>query len=108
MNVSLRALALASVTTAALVVAASAAAHAHVSPPVALSKSGQVFTLAVPTEKEGKTTTKIVLTVPTGSLSRGTHRLTLLVSDYEEAKNMENVGPILPNTRALSAIVTVR
>ena len=66
MNVSLRALALASVTTAALVVAASAAAHAHVSPPVALSKSGQVFTLAVPTEKEGKTTTKIVLTVPTG------------------------------------------
>ncbi len=66
MNVSLRALALASVTTAALVAAASAAAHAHVSPPVALSKSGQVFTLAVPTEKEGKTTTKIVLTVPTG------------------------------------------
>src|SRR5204862_4699181 len=66
MNVSLRALALASVTTAALVVAASAAAHARVSPPVALSKSGQLFTLAVPTEKEGKTTTKIVLTVPTG------------------------------------------
>ena len=66
MNVSLRALALASVTTAALVVAASAAAHAHVSPPVALSKSGQVFTLAVPTEKEGVTTTKVVLTVPDG------------------------------------------
>ena len=66
MNVSLRALALASVTTAALVVAASAAAHAHVSPPVALSKSGQLFTLAVPTEKEGVTTTKVVLTVPDG------------------------------------------
>ena len=66
MNVSLRALALASVTTAALVVAASAAAHAHVSPPVALSKSGQLFTLAVPTEKEGATTTKVVLTVPDG------------------------------------------
>ena len=66
MNVSLRALALAAVTTAALAAAASAAAHARVSPPVALSKSGQVFTLAVPTEKEGKTTTKIVLTVPAG------------------------------------------
>jgi hypothetical protein len=49
-----------------------------------------------------------VLTVPTAGLSRGTHRLTLLVSDYEEAKNMENVGPILPNTRTLSATVTVR
>jgi uncharacterized protein YcnI len=66
MNVSLRALALAAVTTAALVVAASAAAHARVSPPVALSKSGQLFTLAVPTEKEGKTTTKVVLSVPAG------------------------------------------
>ena len=62
MNVSLRALALGAVTTAALVVAASAAAHARVSPPVALSKSGQLFTLAVPTEKEGVTTTKVVLT----------------------------------------------
>jgi len=66
MNVSLRALALAAVTTAALAAAASAAAHARVSPPVALSKFGQLFTLAVPTEKEGKTTTKIVLTVPAG------------------------------------------
>jgi hypothetical protein len=49
-----------------------------------------------------------VLTVPTAGLSAGTHRLTLLVSDYEEAKNMENVGPILPNTRSLAATVTVR
>jgi hypothetical protein len=49
-----------------------------------------------------------VLTIPTTSLSSGTHRLALVVSDYEEAKNMENVGPILPNTRGLSATVTVR
>jgi subtilisin family serine protease len=48
-----------------------------------------------------------VLTVPTGGLSRGTHRLTLVASDYEEAKNMENVGPILPNTRTLTATVTI-
>jgi uncharacterized protein YcnI len=50
----------------ALVVVASASAHAHVSPPVALAKSGEVFTLAVPTEKENLTTTKIELTVPKG------------------------------------------
>jgi hypothetical protein len=48
-----------------------------------------------------------VLTVPTAGLSRGTRRLTLLVSDYEEAKNMENVGPILPNTRTFSKNVLV-
>jgi uncharacterized protein YcnI len=51
---------------AALAIAASASAHARISPPVALAKAGQVFTLAVPTEKEGVTTTKVVLTVPAG------------------------------------------
>jgi uncharacterized protein YcnI len=51
---------------APLVVAASAAAHAHVSPPVALAKAGQVFTLAVPTEKDGATTTSVELTPPQG------------------------------------------
>jgi uncharacterized protein YcnI len=50
----------------ALAVAADASAHAHVSPPVVLAKSGQVFTLAVPTEKEGATTTTIELTPPSG------------------------------------------
>jgi uncharacterized protein YcnI len=51
---------------AALVVVASASAHAQVSPPVALSSAGQVFTLAVPTEKEDLTTTKVELTLPAG------------------------------------------
>ena len=37
-----------------------------ISPPVALANDGQLFTLAVPTEKENATTTKIVLTVPDG------------------------------------------
>jgi len=50
----------------ALVVVASASAHAQVSPPVALSGEGQVFTLAVPTEKEGLTTTEVELTLPDG------------------------------------------
>ena len=50
----------------ALAVASEASAHAHVSPPVVLANSGQVFTLAVPTEKEGATTTTIELTPPAG------------------------------------------
>ena len=50
----------------ALVLAAGASAHAVISPPVALAKELQVFTLAVPTEKEGATTTKIELTAPAG------------------------------------------
>jgi uncharacterized protein YcnI len=61
-----RSLALVAVAAVALVAAASASAHAHISPPVALAKAGQLFTLDVPTEKEGATTTKIVLTVPSG------------------------------------------
>jgi subtilisin family serine protease len=49
-----------------------------------------------------------VLSVPSTGLSPGTHRLRLIVSDYQEAKNMENVGPILPNTRAFTATIVVR
>ena len=40
-------------------------------------------------------------TVSTRGLGRGRHRLVLRASDYQEAKNMENAGPILPNTRRL-------
>jgi subtilisin family serine protease len=36
-------------------------------------------------------------------LRRGRHRFTLLVSDYQEPKNMENVPKILPNTARLHA-----
>ena len=50
----------------ALVIAASASAHAELSPAVALAKHGQLFTLAVPTEKEDAATTKIELTPPSG------------------------------------------
>ena len=58
--------ALAVAVFAALAVTGSAWAHAHVSPPVALAKEGQVFTLAVPTEKEGRTTTQVELVPPDG------------------------------------------
>jgi uncharacterized protein YcnI len=50
----------------ALALAGSAFAHARVSPAVSLSGQLQLYSLAVPTEKEGLTTTKIVLTVPGG------------------------------------------
>jgi uncharacterized protein YcnI len=51
---------------AALVIVPSAFAHAHLSPPVALAKEGQVFTLAVPTEKEDAETTKVEFEPPAG------------------------------------------
>ena len=51
---------------AALTFAANAFAHARVSPPVAVAKELQLFTLAVPTEKENATTTTIEFTPPAG------------------------------------------
>ena len=50
----------------ALALAGSAFAHAIVGPAVVVSKKGQFFTLAVPTEKENAATTKVELTLPSG------------------------------------------
>jgi uncharacterized protein YcnI len=50
----------------ALALAPAAFAHAIVSPPVAKSKVLQQFTLSVPTEESGTSTTEIELTVPSG------------------------------------------
>jgi uncharacterized protein YcnI len=50
----------------ALVAVATASAHAIVSPPVALDRALQVFTLSVPTEESGATTTSVELTLPSG------------------------------------------
>ncbi|MGA9860085.1 MAG: DUF1775 domain-containing protein [Solirubrobacteraceae bacterium] len=59
--------------TAALLAAATALAapalalgHARVSPAVSLSGELQLYSLAVPTEKAGVTTSKVVMTVPQG------------------------------------------
>src|SRR5207237_1225018 len=41
-------------------------------------------------------------------LAPGRYRLVFTVSDYQEQKNTEDVGPILPNTRTLRATITVR
>jgi uncharacterized protein YcnI len=49
-----------------LTIAGPAFAHAIVSPSVVPAKESQQFTLSVPTEEEGQTTNKIVLTVPDG------------------------------------------
>jgi uncharacterized protein len=51
---------------AALALPAIASAHARVSPAVSLSGKLQLYSLAVPTEKSGLTTTKLVMTVPDG------------------------------------------
>jgi subtilisin family serine protease len=49
-----------------------------------------------------------VASIGVGRLARGSHALVFRVSDYQEAKNMENVATILPNTRTFRATITVR
>jgi subtilisin family serine protease len=49
-----------------------------------------------------------ILSVGTKGLAAGRKRLTVTAADYQETKNMEDVGPVLPNTRVLHATVTIR
>ena len=65
-RVRARALAGAAAGLTGLAFASSAWAHAEISPPVTKSKTAQLFTLAVPTEKEGLMTTKVELMPPSG------------------------------------------
>jgi uncharacterized protein YcnI len=60
------ALAAAASTVVAAVAAAGAFAHPEISPPIAVANHSQLYSLAVPTEKEGVTTTTVVLTLPAG------------------------------------------
>jgi subtilisin family serine protease len=48
-----------------------------------------------------------VLSIPTLS-AVGKQRVTVTAADYQETKNMEDVGPVLPNTRVLTTTVTLR
>ena len=48
-----------------------------------------------------------IVSLETTTLVPGTHRIVLTASDYQETKNMEDVGPVLPNTRVFRATVTV-
>ena len=49
-----------------------------------------------------------VLSIPTIALPLGEKHVTVTASDYQETKNMEDVGPVLPNTSVLQATVTIR
>ena len=49
-----------------------------------------------------------VLSIRTKGLPPGKHSVTVTASDHQETKNMEDVGPVLPNTRVLRATVTLR
>lgn len=62
----LRPLVILLVGVAMLVFVSAASAHARVSPAVSVAKELQLYSLAVPTEKENVRTTKVVLTVPSG------------------------------------------
>jgi uncharacterized protein YcnI len=53
-------------STVGLLLPAVASAHARISPPVSVTGKLQLYSLAVPTEKAGLTTTKLVMTVPAG------------------------------------------
>ena len=46
--------------------------------------------------------------ISTRGVASGRHRVRLSVADYQETRNMENVARILPNTRVVTASVTVR
>jgi hypothetical protein len=49
-----------------------------------------------------------ILTVTRSHLARGQHRLSVLVADYQETKNMENVlNGATPNTRAFATTFSV-
>ena len=46
--------------------------------------------------------------IPLAGLRVGTHALVFRAADFQETKNMEDVGPVLPNTRVFRARFTVR
>ena len=49
-----------------------------------------------------------VVRVATAGVVAGRHQLRLALHDYQETKNTENVPRVLPNTRVLTAAVTIR
>ena len=67
-----------------LVLAGSAFAHAELNTARRLAEKGQVFTLAVPTEKENATTTEIELTPPAG----------FAIDSFAPVAGLEAPGPV--------------
>jgi subtilisin family serine protease len=68
----------------------------------------QSIRVTVDNSTAGSTLRGSLISIPTGGLSPGTHRLRMRVSDYQESKNTENVARILPNTRWFTATFVVR
>jgi hypothetical protein len=48
-----------------------------------------------------------VVSLETATLRPGGYRITLSASDYQEVKNNEDIGPVLPNTRVFRTTVRV-
>jgi hypothetical protein len=48
-----------------------------------------------------------ILSIGTKGVRPGRQTITVTAADYQETKNMEDVGPVLPNTRVLRATVTI-
>jgi uncharacterized protein YcnI len=95
---------LAAAAVAALVFAPAAFGHAEVTPPIVVKKASNLFALAVPTEKEGLTTTGVELTVPDGFRidsfvpTAGWERVTQTTGSGEEAvvKSVKWTGGAVP------------
>jgi hypothetical protein len=49
-----------------------------------------------------------VARVSLAGFARGNHTLVFRAADFQETKNMEDIGPILPNTRTLKTTIVVR
>ena len=64
--------------------------------------------LHVTVDGRSRTVTFAAGVVRIAGITGGSHELIVRAADFEEAKNMENVGPVLPNTRTLKKTVAVR
>ena len=48
------------------------------------------------------------LWIPTSKVAKSRLRVVVYAADWQELKNMEDVGPVLPNTRVFRALVTIK
>ena len=49
-----------------------------------------------------------MLSIATTKLTPGRKTVTITAADYQETKNMEDIRPVLPNTRVRHTTVTLR
>ena len=70
----------------------------------AVDAGAGVYPQSIRVSVDGSSRTAVLrgaqIAIQTAGLSRGSHRLRVRVSDYQESKNTENVARILPNTSA--------